>query len=383
VVDNPLRALLVDPSLFTAPYDAALARGLAAVAVESHWAVRRLRDHEEQEIDPANQTQLFYPVTEGRRRRNSAPWRLFKGLEHGFGLSRLTRMARGFDIVHFQWAMVPMMDAAAMRVIRRFRPVILTLHDTQPFNGKAMNRLRTSGTGSVLAAADHVIVHTHGGRDALILGGLGADRVTVVPHGPLGLPAQHSPTAQGGTRWTIMLFGRLQSYKGIDILIEAIGLMDAATRAKICVIVAGEPMIDIEPLKTRAAFLGLDDGIFHFETRHFAKGEMASLLAKADAFVLPYRAIEASGIFFLIAELGRWIIASDVGVFRDMMQSVPGAGDLVPAADPAALKAAIVKSIGRRPTASILSGATDWLEIGRRTRVIYEQARCRFIRDTE
>jgi uncharacterized MnhB-related membrane protein len=36
-----LSALLVDPSLFTAPYDAALTEGLVGAGVEPTWSTRR------------------------------------------------------------------------------------------------------------------------------------------------------------------------------------------------------------------------------------------------------------------------------------------------------------------------------------------------------
>ncbi|MGL1241035.1 hypothetical protein ACSTKS_23365, partial [Vibrio parahaemolyticus] len=57
IMDDPrpaagaLRVLMVDPSLFTAPYDAALSGGLAQAGVRADWATRALRPGEEAELD--------------------------------------------------------------------------------------------------------------------------------------------------------------------------------------------------------------------------------------------------------------------------------------------------------------------------------------------
>ena len=56
----PLRALLVDPSLFTGPYDGALTEGLVAAGVEPVWAVRPTRKGDRQEIDVARVDPFFW-----------------------------------------------------------------------------------------------------------------------------------------------------------------------------------------------------------------------------------------------------------------------------------------------------------------------------------
>ena len=46
--EKPIEALLVDPSLFTAPYDAALTSGLVAAGVDPMWATRPQRRNDRQ-----------------------------------------------------------------------------------------------------------------------------------------------------------------------------------------------------------------------------------------------------------------------------------------------------------------------------------------------
>jgi glycosyltransferase involved in cell wall biosynthesis len=373
----PLRVLQVDPSLFTAPYDAALSSGLVTQDVCPVWATRRLRDGEEDLLAPYRTERFFYPRTDGPARRTGAFWKGVKGVEHLLGLRRLARIAGGrglrdgrIDLVHFQWAALPLLDARAIAGLRRSVPVVMTVHDIVPFNGRQVSALQRSGYDAVLAQADRLIVHTIEGRDALIARGLSPDRIHVVPHGLL--PLIDAPAEPRDDRWRVVLFGRLQAYKGADLLIEALGRLDPQTRAKLDVLVAGEAMIDVVPLLARAEALGLGKS-FTLRPGRLSEGGMAALLRSADAFVFPYRAIDASGVLHQVAELGRWIIASDLGAFRAMIEGTD-AGALIRPENADVLAEALAASIGRRPGERPATGVPDWPEIGERTRAVYVEA---------
>lgn len=375
--------LLVDPSLFTAPYDAALSDGLRAVGAAPSWATRGLRSKEDDLLAAHPTLSFFYPFTDGPRRRTGAGWRVLKGFEHFAGLRRLEREAEQFDVVHFQWAALPMFDVRAVRRIRRTRPVVLTVHDIEPFNGRPVSAAQRSGYASVLGAFDRLIVHTEQGREALLARGLPAEHIHVVPHGLLPLrAATPEPRADDG-RWRVLLFGRLQAYKGADLLVEALGLIDPHVRDRIEVIVAGEAQMPIEPILARARDLNLGAS-FSLREGRLSEDAMAAMLRSADAFVFPYRTIDASGVLHLVAGLDRWLIASDIGAFRTMIGGAgihgagiggaDGAGELLPPADVQALADAIVRSIGRRPHAPLATGLPDWTEIGGMTLGVYEAA---------
>lgn len=365
--------LLVDPSLFTAPYDAALSNGLQANGVRSSWATRALRSKEEDLLAMTPCLSFFYPLTDGPRRRTGPAWRAVKGLEHVVGLRRLEREAGPFDLVHFQWAPLPMLDVRAVRRIRRERPAILTVHDVEPFNGRPVSAAQSGGYHAMLGAFDRLIVHTEQGRDALRRRGVPTDRVHVIPHGVLPLRAAvPEPRANDG-RWRIVLFGRLQAYKGVDLLVEALGLIDPEVRARIEVIVAGEAQMPVGPILARAEALDLGAS-FLVRAGRLSEDAMAALLRSADAFVFPYRAIDASGVLHLVAGLHRWLIASDIGAFRTMIGKSDDTGDLVPPANIRALADAIVRSIGRRPQAPPDTGVSDWAQIGAMTRDVYDAA---------
>ena len=375
--------LLVDPSMFTAPYDAALSGGLESLGVRTHWATRQLRADEDNEIGAARSLDFFYPFSDGPRRRQGGLWRVVKGVEHATGMKRLGELVqtRRYDIVHFQWSVVPLIDVRAIRRMRATCPVVLTVHDSTPFNGKSVSRLQRDGFGGVLGEVDRVIVHTSKGKATLVEAGVAEDVVSVVPHGIL--PGGEATARAPDGRWRVVLFGKLQDYKGVDILIEALGSLPEAERQRLSVIVAGEPTEVMTHHIERARALGLGPDVLEFRLFRHSATEMATVLGEADAFVFPYRAIEASGVLFAVAPLNKWVIASDLGAFSELVGRDDGAGTLVTPGDAAQLGRAIVASIGRRPTRDLSAGVPSWTDIAALTLQIYRDAQVSWNAETE
>lgn len=367
-----LRVLLVDPSLFTAPYDAALSRGLVAAGIEPHWLVRPLRRHETPELPGERCEPMFY-----RRVDEAAalPARLrgpAKGLAHLAGLARLLGRVwrRPPDAVHVQWAVLPLADALAMRLMRLRTRVILTVHDTVPFNGETISRFQNFGFDLPIRMADGVVVHTEAGRDELLRRGHDARRIRVIPHGAMTLPFELPPrTPDAQARYTFVQFGEIKPYKGVDLLVEAIGRLPAPLRRRGRWIVAGRARMDLAPLRERIATLGLGDAIEIRDHRQ-SEAEMARLFADADAFVFPYRQIDASGVWYLTKPLGRWMVASAVGVFAVELPSLQRSG-LVPAGDVEALARALADAIEHRRHGTAFAPGDEWRAIGEATRRLY------------
>lgn len=369
-----LRALLVDPSLFTAPYDAALTEGLVAAGVAPSWAVRPTRDSDRQEI-AAEHIELSFYGRSDRLRLPAGVRALAKGLSHVAGLVRLVRRAsRGdADVVHFQWAVVPWLDVLAMLLLRRWCPVLLTAHDTTPFNGERPTAWQAFAFDAPLRCADRVIVHTRSARAELLRRGVPSERLALIPHGPLRLHAEPSEGArQRDGRWTLVLFGELKRYKGLDVLVEALAQLPAALKGSARVIVAGRPRMPLQPIIERIAELGLG-GMLELRAARLSEQEMADLFEAADCFLFPYRQVDASGVYFLVKSCSKWIIASDLGIFaEDVVDGVQGR--LVPAEDAGALAQAIAQAIEQRPRPAALAPSAAWSAIGQATADLYREA---------
>ncbi len=370
-----MRVLLVDPSLFTGPYDAALDEGLRSQGVATMWAVRPIRAKDRQEIPAAHCAAFFYRHSDEGSRLRGPLRALAKGVEHVAGMVRLVALARRgrYDVVHFQWVVVPPVDTVAMWILRRFCAVVLTVHDTVPFNGERISALQNFGFDAPIRLAHRVIVHTQAGRATLIARGIPQERIQVVEHGPLKM--HQSPSAglaRTDARYTLAMFGEIKPYKGLDLLVDAVAQLPDDVRSGLRIVVAGRPRMDMQPVLDRVAALGLQS-VFDFQLERLTHQEMADLFASVDGFVFPYRQIDASGVYFLVKGRGQWLIASRVGIFaEDMIDGVDGR--LVAPEDIAALSAALLEAARTRAVGRALSSDGGWHEIGEKTCETYRRA---------
>jgi len=367
-----IAVLLVDPSRFTVPYDAQLDEGLAQAGVRTIWATRPPRSYESEELPAAATRAIFYRKLDRPRAIPRFAQGPLKALAHLAGLWRLILLARQADVVHFQWTLLPVLDAAAMWLLRKFRPVLLTVHDSVPFNGHRMPFFQRFAADLPIKLAQRVIVHSKAAKRELVGRGIAEDKIAVIPHGPLPLKAAPRKTGQRDDRWTFAMFGYLKPYKGIDLVIEAAGLLRGALRGKARFVIAGSAQMDIAPLRARITELGIADMV-ELRVGYLGNDALAGLLEDADCILFPYRQIDASGAYFMAKPLGKWIIASAVGVFADDI--IDGqTGALVPPSDVAALAQALEWAVENRARPSHVSAASSWREIGNLTKAQYRQA---------
>jgi len=376
-----MRVALVDPSLFTLPYDTALASGLQAVGHDVVLFGRR-PGRDDNAADGIRLEQSFYRVAAAPA-VTALPKRLrlgIKGLDHIVSMAAFGRRIGQWrpDVIHFQWLALPLLDRCFLPQLRRIAPLVLTVHDTNPFNGNPAAFVQKLGITASLACFDRFIVHTEQGRARLAQQGIDQAHVTVMPHGLLGAPdakAEASDTMQG--RLTFLLFGKLKPYKGADLLIEAFGRLPEELRRKACVRIVGKPYMDVGPLHALARRLGIETEV-GIEPRFVDDNQVASLFGPQVVATFPYREIEASGVLSLAIAYGRPILASRLGGFAEQIEdNVHGA--VVPPEDPAALSAAMARFVTDRAFTEgcarnvhrLAAGVPGWDAIARRTAAVY------------
>lgn len=358
---------VVDPSLFTPDYDAALVDALRGEGIDAELLTRPARDRGS--APKAPNRQVFY------RRFDTAPKRMgvigaaLKAAEHCLNMIVMGVRARHAQLAHFQWLPFPIADRFALMLWRRHVPVVVTVHDTTPFNATPTSRVQSWGFRWALAQADRLIVHTRQGKARLEEMGLDPARIAVIPHGVFDT-VMPNPRPKN-RRWTLVAFGKIRPYKGVDVLIEALALLTVEERARLHVIVAGEPMMDLAAIKRRIAEAGLT-GCIDLRLGFLDDTGVSELFAEADAFVFPYREIEASGVLYQVIGQGRWIIASDIGAFGEVLRGT-GLGDLVPPEDANALAKTLRNASLTRPLPTGNAQAMNWQDIARLTKGVYEE----------
>ena len=377
-----MRVAMIDPSLFTVPYDemliTALQRrghrvdffGKALGARESGPATVPLRQHFYRALQSLGTEHWPGPLA-----------KIAKGLSHVAAMESLVRtLARERpDIVHFQWLPLPVVDRAFLGRLARIAPLVVTCHDSQPFNANPGAAVQRLGATAVLARFDRVIIHTEQARPRLAAYGVDAARVQRIAHGFLDESEPVPPPAPitDGRPLRFLLFGKIKPYKGIDLMIEAVKRLAPETRARIEVLVVGKPYMDMALLEAAAA--GVPQ--IRFECRFVPDEEMPRLFAWADVLAFPYREIEMSGVLMAALKTARPMVASNIGGFAELLTDGE-TGFLVEPGDVVGLAQAITRLVEEPATrARMAQGLIDlvqaipsWDRIAAETEDLYAAA---------
>lgn len=319
-----MRIALIDPSLFTWPYDSAL-----ALALQDAGHTVRIFGKRPKAADTGPALSLLDPHFYGELEPlvDRVPHPLFlglKGMSHSVHMARLLRELRAFrpDIIHFQWAPLPAVDRLYLPALRRIAKTVLTVHDSAPFNGNPRSKLQAAGAISIMKSFDRLIVHTDAAAQRLLGYGVAAGSVRRIPHGPLdgSTPAAVARANKPeGSPVTVLLFGRIKHYKGTDVLLRAAAAMRRDLLARTRIRIIGQPFMDLAPLHALIESAGIGEFV-HIEPRFVSDEEVSALLGAADIVALPYREIDASGVLMTAISAGVPIVATRVGLFAELLQ---------------------------------------------------------------
>jgi glycosyltransferase involved in cell wall biosynthesis len=379
----PLRIALVDPSLFTLPYDRNLARGLGALGHEVTLHGRPLR-REDNHAGGVAFAPSFYRVAESPQAA-VLPRALrlgLKGIDHVVSMARLRRglARRPPDVIHFEWLPLPAADRRMLGAFRTLAPLVFTVHDTIPFNGAPSVAGQGDAQSACYALFDRLIVHTEQGRARLLALGIPSARITRVPMGFMDdVPHDLSPDPMQG-EVTFLMFGEIKPYKGVDLLIEAFARIPAPLRAAARLHVVGRPRMDVEPLRELAEARGIA-AHFVLEPRFVPFEEIPSLFGPGTVATFPYREIEASAVLPYAIAQGRPVVASRIGSFAEVLRDGEH-GRLVPPGDVDALAGALTQILRDRAFAArcadhvraLAHAMPGWEEIARMTTGVYAEA---------
>lgn len=209
------------------------------------------------------------------------------------------------------------------------KPVVYTAHDPRPHRGAPIammlsNRLMTM-------TADAVVVASRYGRDQLLSDGLHPERVF---HIPLGVYSSFAKRWRKGIRRAriILFFGRIEPYKGLDILISGFRQV-ADSLPDWRLMIAGTGKLPASARRTISARIRVVN-------KYLSDAEVASCMQQASMVVLPYDEATQSGVIATAYAFGRPVIVTKVGGLPEMV--IPGkTGLVIPSRDAGALARAI------------------------------------------
>ena len=349
---------------FLVKYSAGLARGLA----ESGAPTRLLTRSHDFEFGgrPGEMRTFVARALDGRAEHVTVPGRI-RELSSVPVLAHTWAALRQFhpDVVHLQETIQndPRLILVAGALPRRYA---LTIHDPtphpgHPHKGAAYRTLRHG----LVQGAGLIFVHAEALREEVIEYEHPSCPVVVVPHGVDDPAPSPLPEAR-----SVLFFGRIQVYKGLVTLLDAMPLV-WQTLPETTLVVAGRG--DLAPHRVLA------DPRVTLRNEHIPEADVAALYGGATCVALPYLQASQSGVGSLAKQFGRAMVASDVGGLPELV--TPEVGRLVAPGDPSALAGALLEvlldrrlaeAMGRAAAASVVE-QSGWRRVGRLTLEAYER----------
>lgn len=209
------------------------------------------------------------------------------------------------------------------------RTIVLTVHNVntgkRDFRDTFVNRLTLR---IQYRLADHIFVHTERMKSELVREfSIRSALVTIIPFGiNNAVPHTTLSTSEARQRLgiqnnekTILFFGRIAPYKGLDCLIAAFRRI-MEERGEYRLIIAGRPERGCEEYwnSIREAIReDVREGRILVRAEFIPDEETEVYFKTADILVLPYKHVYQSGVLFLGYSFGLPVIAADVGSLKE------------------------------------------------------------------
>ncbi len=251
--------------------------------------------------------------------------------------------------------------------------MVFTVHDPVPHPGEG-SPIRSFSNRVVRWIGKHFIVHASTLKSQMIAEyGMDGDSIHVIPIGSCNFDESKSPDGSEPGN-SILFFGRIQDYKGIEILVAAEPLI-AETIPNFQVVIAGTGK-RLEPYLSAVH----DRKRFVIINRHITDEEIPQLFKSAAIVVLPYTQASQSGVIPLAYSYRKPVIATRVGGLPEVVDHGK-TGILIPPNDAGKLARAVGKLLADREAAQQmgknghqkLKAELSWETIAEKTMQVYQQ----------
>jgi glycosyltransferase involved in cell wall biosynthesis len=322
----------LDAALLTGGVDRPYAYGLAIGLTSKNVCLDVIGSDEVDSPEMHTTPNLrFINVWPTRQAETPTVAKVWRVLRHYASLIRYARVAQP-RVFHILWnSKVQFFDRTLLMLYYKMlgKQIVLTAHNVnqgkRDSTDSPLNRLTLN---IQYRLADHLFVHTQKMKNELVEDfGVPEQSVTVIrypinnafPDTDLTPVEAKCRLGIGTNEKTILCFGRIKPYKGVEHLLLAFRHLRASD-VNYRLVIAGEVQRGnekyLEALK-RTATRELDQGQIVLKTQFIPDKDMELYFKAADVLVLPYNEIFQSGVLFLGYSFGLPVIATDVGSFRE------------------------------------------------------------------
>jgi D-inositol-3-phosphate glycosyltransferase len=322
----------LDAALLTGGVDRPYAFGLAMALVAKNVHVDVVASEAVDSVEMhTTQNLKFFDVWPARAAKAGPLAKTFRTLGHYRSLISYAAAARP-RVFHILWnSKIQFFDRTLLMLYYKAlgKRVALTAHNINQARRDSRDTWLNRVTLRIqYHLTDHIFVHTQKMKDELVAEfGVAGEAVTVIRH-PINnaFPDTSLTPSEAKSRLglreankTILCFGRIKPYKGIEYLLPAFQKL-AAQNEQYRLIIAGEVQKGNEKymeslMQTMAS--EMDRGQVILKTQFIPDEDMEVYLKAADVLVLPYKDIFQSGVLFLGYSFGLPVIVTDVGSFRE------------------------------------------------------------------
>ena len=345
--------MVIDACQFTANYNYCLLDALAKKGEKIVYATTKFaHGYIPDPPDVAVFRCFFFLARMAGMMTSSASIRRFlRAIEYPLNLLILLAyvLMKRIKVVHFIWVVSPQLDYLLIRLLQLTGcHIVYTAHNPFPHEPKAGDVRKYS---RIYQRVDHVIALTNYTRNEIMAHcGILAGKISVLPHGDYealfsrygcndALAKKVRQKAAG--RKIIAFLGHIRPYKGLEVFIDAFGLIKQRMSQSFF-LVAGSVLIgDKKDLEEKLAKSCKPEDIWT-DLRFVPVEDIKAYLSVIDVLVQPYISASQSGNTVMAYAAGVPVISTNVGGLAEMTEDGK-TGYVIVSGDPEAIADAVIE----------------------------------------
>ena len=284
----------------------------------------------------------------------------------------LVNTLKKYDIIHIngQHGVLPQLQLLLLG-----KKVVYTIHDFIGHSGERKRFPELMNKWTLYLGSQIILQNTETYNEVIKKFPSVRNKIHFIPFGPLEIYTKFGNQNLKTHKNTIILFGRISPYKGIEYLVEAAKLVrNTIPNLKVIIAGSGRFYFDIEPIR--------GNNTFRIINRYISNNELADLIRESEIVVCSYTDATQSGVVMTAYAFNKPVIASAVGGFLDAVKHNK-TGLLVPPRDSKALAEAIIKLLKNPDKLKEMSNNISnlskdsefsWESIAKKTAAVYKMA---------
>jgi glycosyltransferase involved in cell wall biosynthesis len=232
------------------------------------------------------------------------------------------------------------------------KKVVVTAHNVVPhelrFIDSAVHKL-------IYLISNKIIVHSNYSVMDLVrkFPEVNPIKIEKIDHGSYGFfELESTQIKSASSSFSILFFGYIRPYKGLDILLRALSMTILCDKDYILNIV-GKPVESFDKYQKIIDANGINEKV-HCRLGYIPFDEVSNIFCNSSVVVLPYRHIDQSGVLQLAYAFSKPVIATKVGGFPEVVEDGES-GFIVPPNDSAVLAYKLLEMINNPKLISSMS----------------------------